>query len=140
MFVGRWGSEALGESVAQIHSGYYKSQLSPYDKNNKSKAYLPKGDFYYHASIFGGSPLKVKELVDFCFIGIMQDKANDVEALWHDESHLNKYFYLHKPSRILSPEYCWSPKWGNVGEDVHVHRIQWVPKDYDKVRENNQAL
>lgn len=135
VFKGRWGSEALGESVAQIHSGYYKTGVFTYDRNPKSKAYLPQGDFYYHAAIFGGSLQKVKELVDFCYSGIMEDKANQVEALWHDESHLNKYFYLHKPSRVLSPEYCWSPGNGNRGEDVHVRRLEWAPKYYDKLRQ-----
>uniref|UniRef100_A0A3B4F1G5 Uncharacterized protein n=1 Tax=Pundamilia nyererei TaxID=303518 RepID=A0A3B4F1G5_9CICH len=68
-FKGRFGSEALGDSVAL--------------------------DFYYH------------HLVDACYLVIMEDKINNVEALWHDESHLNKYFWIHKPSRLLSPEYCW---------------------------------
>lgn len=135
VFKARWGAEALGDSVAQIHSGYYKTGVFTYDRNPKSQAYLPEGDFYYHAAVFGGSLPKVKQLVDFCYSGIVQDKANQVEALWHDESHLNKYFYLHKPSRVLSPEYCWSPANGNAGKDVHVRRLQWAPKYYSLLRD-----
>lgn len=135
VFRARWGAEALGDSVAQIHSGYYKTGVFTYDQNPKSRAFLPQGDFYYHAAVFGGRLQRVKELVDFCYSGIMEDKANQVEALWHDESHLNKFFYLHKPSRVLSPEYCWSPGNGNAGEDVHLRRLEWAPKHYQELRD-----
>uniref|UniRef100_A0A3B4AIF9 Uncharacterized protein n=1 Tax=Periophthalmus magnuspinnatus TaxID=409849 RepID=A0A3B4AIF9_9GOBI len=90
IFENRFGTEALGESVAVLHSHYYtvKQDEFTYDRNPKSKAYMKTGDYYYHAALFG-------------------DKKNNVEALWHDESHLNKYYWLHKPTKLLSPEYCW---------------------------------
>uniref|UniRef100_A0A8C6UUS4 Alpha 1,3-galactosyltransferase 2 n=1 Tax=Neogobius melanostomus TaxID=47308 RepID=A0A8C6UUS4_9GOBI len=134
VFTGRWGSEALGESVAQIHSEYYKTGIFTYDRNPMSRAYLPRGDWYYHAAVFGGSWQKVKELVDFCYAGIMEDKRNNVEAVWHDESHLNKYFYLHRPTRLLSSEYCWSPAHGSAAKDVRVHRLEWAQKFYNVLR------
>uniref|UniRef100_A0A3B3V9U8 Alpha 1,3-galactosyltransferase 2 n=1 Tax=Poecilia latipinna TaxID=48699 RepID=A0A3B3V9U8_9TELE len=109
VFTGRFGPEALGDSVALLHAHYYHlpRMLFTYDHNPKSKAFMKTGDFYYHAAIFGGSWRSVKALTEACYRSIMADKENEVEALWHDESHLNKYFWLHKPSRVLSPEYCW---------------------------------
>ncbi|XP_041857904.1 N-acetyllactosaminide alpha-1,3-galactosyltransferase-like [Melanotaenia boesemani] len=134
-FKGRFGSEALGESVALLHAHFYKlpKERFTYDKQPKSKAYMKEGDYYYHAAIFGGSLEKVKALADFCHVSIMEDKMNEVEALWHDESHLNKYFWLYKPSRLLSPEYCWDPIIGDKS-DIMVTRLIWELKQYNMVR------
>ncbi|XP_037831138.1 N-acetyllactosaminide alpha-1,3-galactosyltransferase-like isoform X2 [Kryptolebias marmoratus] len=135
VFTGRFGPEALGDSVAQLHAGYYRSpkNLRTYDNNPKSKAYMETGDFYYHAAVFGGTWKRVKALTDACYKGIVEDKENNVEALWHDESHLNKYFYLHKPSRILSPEYCWTTNLG-YRREIKVFRLMWSSKYYDTLR------
>lgn len=135
VFTGRFGPEALGESVGLLHAYYYRlpKRFYTYDRNPKSMAYMEKGDFYYHAAVFGGSWQRVKALTEACHQGIMEDKKNNVEALWHDESHLNKYMLLHKPSRVLSPEYCWDP---DIGQrtDVRVARLIWAPKDYKGLR------
>lgn len=135
VFMGRFGSEALGDSVALLHAHYYKlpKDRFTYDKNPKSKAFMESGDFYYHAAIFGGLCKNVKHLADVCYLSIMEDKINDVEALWHDESHLNKYFWIHKPSRLLSPEYCWDQSIGDKS-DIKVMRLVWALKDYANLR------
>ncbi|XP_044055955.1 N-acetyllactosaminide alpha-1,3-galactosyltransferase-like isoform X2 [Siniperca chuatsi] len=134
-FKGRFGSEALGDSVALLHAHFYKfpKEKFTYDRNPKSKAFMETGDFYYHAALFGGLWENVKNLTDACYLSIMEDKLNDVEALWHDESHLNKYFWFHKPSRLLSPEYCWDQSIGDMS-DIHVTRLVWAPKHYDTLR------
>lgn len=135
VFMGRFGSEALGDSVALLHAHFYKlpKEMFTYDRNPKSKAFMESGDFYYHAAVFGGLWENVKNLADACYLSIMEDKLNDVEALWHDESHLNKYFWLHKPSRLLSPEYCWDQSIGDK-TDIHVTRLVWALKHYDTLR------
>lgn len=134
-FVGRFGSEALGDSVALLHAYYYRlpKNMYTYDHNPSSKAYMETGDFYYHAAVFGGTWENVKAISEACFQSIMEDKENGVEALWHDESHLNKYFWLHKPSRILSPEYCFDDRIGHT-TDIRVKRLLWAPKDYEHLR------
>ncbi|XP_034729555.1 N-acetyllactosaminide alpha-1,3-galactosyltransferase-like [Etheostoma cragini] len=106
-FKGRFGSEALGDSVALLHAGFFKTPKEgcTYDRNPKSTAFMRNGDYYYNAAVFGGLWENVQNLADCCFLDVMKDKLNDVEAQWHDESHLNKYFWLHKPSRLLSPKY-----------------------------------
>lgn len=135
IFVGRFGTEALGDSVALLHTYYYRlpKNMYTYDNNPKSKAYMKTGDFYYHAAVFGGTWKSVKAISEACYQSIMEDKENDVEALWHDESHLNKYFWIHKPSRILSPEYCFDDRIKHA-TDIRVKRLLWAPKDYDHLR------
>lgn len=134
-FKGRFGSEALGDSVALLHAHFYKlpKERFTYDRNRQSRAYMETGDFYYHAAIFGGVWENVKNLTDTCFMNIMEDKHNNVEAVWHDESHLNKYFWLYKPSKLLSPEYCWDETIADKS-DIFVTRLLWGPKNYDKLR------
>ncbi|XP_028853680.1 alpha-1,3-galactosyltransferase 2-like [Denticeps clupeoides] len=135
IFVGPFGTEALGDSVALLHAHFYHSpkiQLT-YDHNPNSEAYMRDGDFYYHAAVFGGSWEKVKATTEACYRSIMKDKENNVEALWHDESHLNKHLFLHKPSKILSPEYCWDTGIG-YRMDIHVPRLLWAEKHYKSLR------
>ncbi len=137
-FKGRFGSEALGDSVALLHAHYYKlpEEMFSYDRNPNSKAFMETGDYYYHAAIFGGLWENVKNLTDFCYLNIMEDKLNNVEALWHDESHLNKYFWLYKPSRLLSPEYCWNPVIKRkLKRDIKISRLIWAPKSYNTLRD-----
>ncbi|KAM4613191.1 alpha-1,3-galactosyltransferase 2-like isoform 2-T2 [Polymixia lowei] len=135
VFTGRFGSEALGDSVALLHAYYYRLPkiMFPFDRNPKSSAYMETGDFYYHAAVFGGSWQSVKAMTEACYKGIMEDKENNVEALWHDESHLNKYLWLHKPTKVLSPEYCWDLKIG-YRSDIHFPRLLWATKHYDTLR------
>ncbi|XP_066547655.1 alpha-1,3-galactosyltransferase 2 [Amia ocellicauda] len=136
MFVSRWGSEALGDSVAQLHAFYYNkpADILTYDRNPKSMAYMERGDTYYHAAIFGGTWENVQRLAESCYLGIMTDKRNEVEALWHDESHLNKYFWIVKPTKVLSPEYCWSTKIEH-GSELHFARLLWAEKHYNDLRQ-----
>lgn len=136
VFQGRFGSEALSESVTLLHSWLYnlpKNRFT-YDKNPQSKAYMETGDYYYHAAVFGGTWRSVKALVDYCYHGIREDKKNNVEALWHDESHLNKYFWLHKPTKVLSPEYYWDIVEFGTRPEIRVARMVWAVKRYDVLR------
>ncbi|XP_072100942.1 alpha-1,3-galactosyltransferase 2-like [Mobula birostris] len=76
-FQGRFGTGALGESVALLHAWFYRKPkfLFTYESNPHSAAYLEgEGDFYYHAAVFGGTWQSVRNLTEACYLGIMQDK------------------------------------------------------------------
>ncbi|XP_008585308.1 PREDICTED: alpha 1,3-galactosyltransferase 2 [Galeopterus variegatus] len=113
-----------------------RRRLLPFERNARSAAALApgEGDFYYHAAVFGGSVAALRELTAHCARGMQRDRASGLEARWHDESHLNKFFWLHKPAKVLSPEYCWSPDIGPRTE-IHRPRLLWAPKEYTLLRD-----
>ncbi|XP_039692952.1 alpha-1,3-galactosyltransferase 2 [Pteropus medius] len=137
-FSGAFGPESLAESVAQLHAWHYHwpQWLLPYERDARSAAALApgEGDFYYHAALFGGSVEALRELTAHCAQGQQRDRTRGLEARWHDESHLNKYFWLYKPAKVLSPEFCWSPEIGPRAEIRHP-RLLWAPKEYALVRD-----
>ncbi|XP_016069225.1 PREDICTED: N-acetyllactosaminide alpha-1,3-galactosyltransferase-like [Miniopterus natalensis] len=137
IFMKKYGLETLGESVAQLHAYWYKAHPTevPYERNQSSEAYIPigKGDFYYHAAVFGGTPMQVLSITRECSKGIMNDKKNNIEAVWHDESHLNKYFFLHKPTKLLSPEYNWDIH-NNRSHEIRAVKMRWAYKFYSILR------
>ncbi|XP_066466949.1 globoside alpha-1,3-N-acetylgalactosaminyltransferase 1-like [Tiliqua scincoides] len=111
VFYNSWGPETLGEMVATLHPDYYKTSRGsfPYERRRSSMAYISReeGDFYYIGAAFGGQVKNVYEFTLSCHMAILADKAKGLMAVWHEESHLNRYFLSHKPSKLLSPEYLW---------------------------------
>ncbi|XP_028917981.1 globoside alpha-1,3-N-acetylgalactosaminyltransferase 1 isoform X2 [Ornithorhynchus anatinus] len=114
VFRSPWGVETLGDLVAAIHPGYYAvpRQQFPYERRPSSSAFVAdeEGDFYYGGAVFGGLVKKVYEFTGACHMGILADKANGIMAAWQEESHLNRHFITHKPSKVLSPEYLWDDR------------------------------
>lgn len=141
VFKDSFGVETLGKRVAQLHAWFYRENKSKftYERRRNSAAYIAEedGDFYYHAAVFGGIPSSVLDLVTACYEGIEKDKKNNVEAVWHDESHLNRYFLNHKPTLVLSPEYCWDEIIAE-NEEIRTVRIAWAPKQYGLIRNNDK--
>ncbi|XP_057576532.1 globoside alpha-1,3-N-acetylgalactosaminyltransferase 1 isoform X2 [Hippopotamus amphibius kiboko] len=114
VFRNPWGPETLGDLVAAIHPGYFAvpRQQFPYERRPVSAAFVAdgEGDFYYGGAVFGGRVARVYEFTRGCHMGILADKANGIMAAWQEESHLNRHFISHKPSKVLSPEYLWDDR------------------------------
>ena len=85
-----------------------------YDRNPRSSAFVhfEEGRFYFRGGFNGGTSqayLKMSEVLDN---RIQRDLKENVIALWHDESHLNRYFIdLQPPPRVLDPGYAYGEQW-----------------------------
>ncbi|XP_016067282.1 PREDICTED: glycosyltransferase 6 domain-containing protein 1 [Miniopterus natalensis] len=109
VFQSDMGVEALGTVVAQLHPWWYFQHKKnfPYERRPSSAACIPmgEGDFFYDGALVGGTPLQVLDLVQSYLGGMLHDIKQGLNTTY--ESHLNKYLFLHKPTRLLSPEYNW---------------------------------
>lgn len=94
--------------MVTLHPGYYQRPRStyPYEKNGMSRARVlhSEGEYYVAGGFNGGRAedyLRMcRELAD----AVRRDLEDGVIAVWHDESHLNKYVIGRHPL-VLSPEY-----------------------------------
>ncbi|KAL3065335.1 hypothetical protein OYC64_015500 [Pagothenia borchgrevinki] len=140
VFHNRFGAESLSRLSAVLHRGYYKNTLRggfPYERRPASKAFIPadEGDYYYTAAVWGGYLEDMYKLVRYCYKQSEEDAKNKIEAIWQEESHLNKYLLYNKPTKVLSPEYLWSD-YDGIPEDIQVVRISQLIKNYAEVRPN----
>ncbi|XP_008592984.1 PREDICTED: N-acetyllactosaminide alpha-1,3-galactosyltransferase-like 1, partial [Galeopterus variegatus] len=126
IFKNDFGVETLGRSVAQIHAWWYFNNAKdfPYERRPRAAAFIPleQGDFYYHSATFGGTPNEVLTLLQTYQKGAIHDITKEVKSTY--EQHLNKYFFLHKPAKLLSPEYNWDPNFKTPLQIKHVN-IAW---------------
>ncbi|XP_055054016.2 histo-blood group ABO system transferase-like [Misgurnus anguillicaudatus] len=139
-FYGPWGAETLGRLVGVIHPWFYdyKRTKFQYERRPESQAFIPveEGDYYYTAAAFGGTVQEVYKLTKTCREQQSIDAAKSIEAIWHEESHLNKYLLYNKPSKLLSPEYLWR----HIDirrKHVKMIRLSHVAKNNAEVRLNN---
>ena len=114
LFVDYVGEEILPKEEGLLvakHPAFYDKDVDeyPYDRNEKSLAYIPygQGDVYVQGAFNGGKSRDFLQLINELDKNINIDLDNDVIALWHDESQLNRYI-VNKPGvRILEPMYCY---------------------------------
>ena len=107
-------TEILENLVGTLHVGYYLSPRArfTYDNNPLSTAYIKKseGEYYFIGAFFGGCRDAIIQMAKTIERNIKKDlKEHHYIALWHDESHLNRYFLDNLPTKILSPEYLSTP-------------------------------
>lgn len=114
-FVQKVGEEILPSRehsglVGVLHPGYYNSKKEklPYERDKRSKAYIPyKKDYHYKYFMGGFNGGKTEDFLRLCKIcneNIIKDQKKNIMACFHDESHINSYFF-NKNILVLSSEY-----------------------------------
>lgn len=138
LFVDTVGDEVLGTLVGTQHPGFV-NRPGTYDRNPQSTAYVRphEGTHYFACAFHGAQRDAFLKLITTLKENVQQDKEHNVIALWHDESHLNRYFIDHKPDIILSPSYCF-PEGAGVayqGANMNYHpRVIALNKNHKAVR------
>lgn len=130
-FVGNVYDVILSERVATQHPGYAGTRGTP-ETNIKSLAcvYDYEEMQYFAGGFNGGSSSEYLKMCKKLAYNIDEDYKNGIIAIWHDESHMNRYFIDNKPTTILSPSYCY-------GESMSIpyeKKILALDKNHDQIR------
>ena len=83
-----------------------------YDTNPKCEAYVDVSkklpDIYWQGCLWGGKVPQVCEMIDELEARVNRDLQNDIVALWHDETQINKYFLQNRDIvNTLGSEYAY---------------------------------
>lgn len=115
LFVDKVGVEILSDRVGTIHPGFYNKarESFTYETNPASLAYVSpsEGKVYYAGGFNGGTKIEYLEMCRVLSNRIAEDYKKGIIAVWHDESHMNKYFVENPPTLSLSPSYCYPESW-----------------------------
>jgi histo-blood group ABO system transferase len=108
LFADTVGSEILSARVATQHPGFV-GHRGTYETQSHSTACVQahEGSHYFAGGFYGGSTTEFLRMTDTMVRNIYTDLEKNFIAVWHDESHLNRYFITNPPTLILSPEYCY---------------------------------
>jgi histo-blood group ABO system transferase len=119
LFVAPVGREILGSLVGTTHPGYV-GRRGTFEERPESAAYVAPGEgrIYYCGGFVGGERGQFLRLAEAIRDGVDEDARKGIVALWHDESHLNRYFVQHRPGLTLSPSYCYP-----ANDSQYVRRI-----------------
>tara|TARA_R100000808_G_scaffold12465_1_gene31015 strand:+ start:1359 stop:2054 length:696 start_codon:yes stop_codon:yes gene_type:complete len=112
LFKDKVGDEILSTLVGTAHPGcyLYKPRGDPETRPESLACIHENEDFpysYYMAGGFnGGTASEYLKMARVLADNIDTDFKNDIIALWHDESHMNRYFIDNPPTLALDPGYC----------------------------------
>lgn len=83
-----------------------------YEKNPLSTAFIPDytGTHYFIGGLNGGKTTNYLQMIKTLRNSVDKDLAQGIVAVWHDESHLNRYM-IDKNPKILGYEYVSLEDW-----------------------------
>lgn len=91
------------------HFAYYQKpeHVHTYDRNPQCTAYIPfgKGKFYVSGGCLGGRAKSFLEMSAILDHRIKADLKNNIIALWHDESQINKFVLNRNDVHTIHPGY-----------------------------------
>jgi len=135
LFVDFIGDEILPDTetglVATEHPGFYGGRRGTYENNPKSTSCVLKneGKIYFAGAFNGGKTNSFLEMSENIKNNVNVDLSNNIIALWHDESHINRYFIDNKP-KVLNPSYCYPESW-NLPFDK---KLLALDKNHNEIR------
>ena len=133
------GDEVLGNLVATMHpyQTFYSKSDRSYDRNPKSLAYVKPGDEgenYYAGGFNGGTTKRFLEMAEVISDRVTKDLEDGVVALWHDESHMNRYLIDNPPTLSLTPSYCFAEEQMDNANYPYEPKIIALNKNHNELR------
>ena len=108
LFIGDISNDILPESglIGTIHPCLFNSTGTP-ERNPNSKAFISPGENnrYFCGGFFGGDSKSFLEMSRIIARNIDIDLNNNIIAIWHDESHINRFFHDNNPVLTLEPPF-----------------------------------
>jgi len=91
--------------------------LGTWERNPKSFAFVQRRfrKRYVCGGTWMGWKTEFLDLVSECSQAVDNDLERNFIAIWHDESHLNKWNSMHKVT-ILNPSYCFDPTYKHLNK------------------------
>lgn len=134
-----------GESLTVVQHPYAINKPPrhyTYERNPSSSAFIPysQGKYYICGGINGGTASAFCDLIRQIYLQTETDLKHGIIALWHDESHINKYILGRSDCRILSPSYCY-PEGAKLPYTpilVVREKSKWIP--VDKIKHTSHSL
>lgn len=112
LFAAEVSHKILAQRVATIHPGFLGGRGTPETRPESLACVYPHENMVYHAGGFnGGSRDEFIKMAQVLCKNIQTDLDNGIVAIWHDESHMNRYFIDNPPEIVLSPAYCYPEGW-----------------------------
>lgn len=100
-------SEILSERTAVQHCGYV-GRPGTFETRPESTSFVHQSlrrSPYFGGGFWGFSNEQFWQFIDNAVHMIDEDTKNGIVPVWHDESVLNKYLIMKKPTKILNPSY-----------------------------------
>lgn len=106
------------KSFFGVHHPCHFLQMPPhteypgaFETNPLSLSHITESDdssIYYQGCLWGGKVPDVLDMIQTLADRVNSDLDNDMIAVWHDESHINKFFIENRKNvNILGPEYAY---------------------------------
>jgi histo-blood group ABO system transferase len=122
LLVGPVGAEICGELTATLHPGFFDKPRSSYTYEDRpdSRACVGQheGRHYYFGAFEGGRSPRWVAAMEEMALRIDDDASRGITAVWHDESHWNRYLIDHPPEVVLPPTYCCPETWQMKGRKI----------------------
>lgn len=131
--------EVCRDLVATRHG--YQSLMDPssqsFDRNPKSLACVPldeKTVTYYAGGFNGGKTEVFMGMAETIAERVNKDLEKNVVALWHDESHMNRYLIDTPPTLDLDPTYCYAEEFIGTNYPYKPGKIIALKKNHNELR------
>lgn len=135
------GDEILPENPSQViavaHPGYFGKSLGTPETRPSSTACISPTEprpYYWAGGFNGGGTKGFLEMAKVIAGNVATDAGNSLVAIWHDESHLNRYlttiWNTTRHVKTLTPSYCYAE-----GTDLPFEaKIVALKKDHNEIR------